>query len=132
MNPTPSVRGLIHADVLLDFRQGWPAPLGFISSMIPIKPDITALSAMQLIANCATAADLTSLHYFFAGCEIHRVTAPISRRARALVESLPAPCGLTPDDAISAAAAIEHSLPLYALDPTRFANVVGLATLRPY
>jgi predicted nucleic acid-binding protein len=132
VNPPPLVRGLIHTDVLLDFRQGWPAPLHFISSMIPLKPDLTALSAMQLIANCATAADLTSLQYFFAGCEIHRVTAPISRRALALVESLPPPCGLTPDDAISAATAIEHSLPLYTLDPARFANVPGLAAVRPY
>lgn len=133
MNPAPPVRGLIHTDVLLDFRQGWPAPLAFVTSVIPTrKPDITALSAMQLVVNCPTASDLTSLQYFFSGCEIHRLSALISRRAFALVESLALPTTLTPDDAISAAVALQNGLPLYTLDPPRFSAVAGLTTIQPY
>jgi len=49
-----------------------------------------------------------------------------------LLEVLPPPDPLAADDAIIAATAIEQSLPLYTLDPARFANVSGLATLQPY
>ena len=56
----------------------------------------------------------------------------IARRAVDLLTATPLPTVLTPSDAIVAATAIEHSLPLYTLDPARFATVPGLATIRPY
>jgi predicted nucleic acid-binding protein len=69
---------------------------------------------------------------FLRNNHVHRITARIARGAFALVSSLPVPSAITADDAIVAATAIEHSLPLYALDPARFATVPGLAVIRPY
>jgi predicted nucleic acid-binding protein len=60
------------------------------------------------------------------------ISASISKRAAALMDALPPPCPLTPGDAIVAATAIELKLPLYTLDPARFAAVPKLTTVKPY
>jgi predicted nucleic acid-binding protein len=54
------------------------------------------------------------------------------RLVMSLLSAVPLPTLLTPSDAIVAATAIEHSLPLYTLDPARFASVPGLVALKPY
>jgi predicted nucleic acid-binding protein len=42
------------------------------------------------------------------------------------------PTRLTPLDALVAATALAHKLPLYTLDPNRFAAVPGLSAISPY
>jgi predicted nucleic acid-binding protein len=56
----------------------------------------------------------------------------IVRRAYHLLDSHPPPAPLTADDAIVAATALIRKLPLYTLDPGRFAAVPGLTAARPY
>ena len=81
---------------------------------------------------CQDALDLFVVRGFLTLLTVHTVTANTMRRAQRILESLPPPCGLTPDDAIVAATAIEQSLPLYTLDPARFANLPGLVAIKPY
>jgi predicted nucleic acid-binding protein len=78
------------------------------------------------------AAELALLVRLLRPNRVHSITAPISRRARHLMEALPPPAPLTAGDALVAATAIEHSLPLYTLDPGRFAPGSGLTAIRPY
>lgn len=129
----PLQRGLIDTPILIAYRDGLPDAVAFFTAVQKLgRPDCSQISALALIVWCQDALDLAVIRGFLTLLTVHSVTAHTMRRAQQLLESLPPPCGLTPDDAIIAATAIEHSLPLYALDPTRFAHVVGLATLRPY
>ncbi len=129
----PLQRGLIDTPILIAYRDGLPDAVTFFAAMQQLgRPDCSQISALALIVWCDDALDLSVIQGFLTLLTVHAVTAHTMRRAQRILESLPPPCGLTPDDAIVAATAIEHSLPLYTLDPLRFAKLPGLATLQPY
>ena len=80
----------------------------------------------------ADAAELTYLRAFFSLSRVYSITARISRRAFEILGRQSPPAGLTADDALVAATALDCKLPLYTLDPGRFSAVAGLTVLRPY
>ena len=130
--PSPQ-RGLIDTPILIAYRNGEPDAVAFFASLKQVgRPDCSQITALALIAWCQDALDLFVVQNFLTLLNVHAVTAHTMRRAQRLLESLPPPCDLSPDDAIVAATAIEHSLPLYTLDPTRFANLSGLVAIQPY
>jgi predicted nucleic acid-binding protein len=107
--------------------------MAFISHRATLgRHEISQISAMVLLADAPDAAMRTRLGMFLSWCLIHSVTARLVSRAFRILERLPPPAPLTADDAIVAATAIQHSLPLYTLDPGRFAAVPGLTAARPY
>jgi predicted nucleic acid-binding protein len=129
----PPPRGLIDTDILRAYRRGGPDALAFLAHRAQFgRHDISQVSAMILIADALDAAERTGLVMFFSWCQIHSVTAKIVGRAQRILEALPPPSLLTADDALVAATALEHKLPLYTLDPPRFAGVAGLTALPPY
>ncbi|MCE9564529.1 MAG: hypothetical protein K8U57_21025 [Planctomycetes bacterium] len=132
-SPPTISRGLIDTPILLAYRTGEPNSLDFLTAIRLLgDPEFSELSAIALICNCLNPAELVSLDWFFYAAISYSVTARISQRAYRIVHRLTPPCGLTADDAIVAATAIEHKLPLYALNPNRFATVPGLTVLLPY
>src|SRR5829696_4110060 len=123
-------RGLIDTPILIAYRDGEPDAVAFITAVRVVRrPECSQISALALFAWCQDALNVAGVQAFLSLTDVHSVTAHTMRRAERLLESLPPPCGLTPDDAIVAATAIEQSLPLYTLDPTRFAAVSGLTTI---
>ena len=125
-------RGLIDTDVLIAYREADPDAVQFIRAIrLTGLPELSQLSALALFAWCRDASAVIAVRAFLTVATVHGVTAYTMRRAVRLLESL-APCGLTADDAVVAATAIEHSLPLYTLDPARFAAVPGLNAIQPY
>jgi predicted nucleic acid-binding protein len=127
------VRGLIDTPVLIAYRDGWPDPVRFITAVrMNGLPELSELSAMALFTWCQDAADHQGVEVFLLGSIVHRLTSTISRKALNILERLPAPVVLTADDAIVAATAIGHKIPLYTLDPGRFAGISGLTALPPY
>lgn len=131
-DPRPRL-GLIDTDVLRALRRGDPGALAYFANPDPFnRYHVSELSAMALLADAPDAAERTGLGMFLSRCNIHRVTARISHRAFRILERLPPPAPLTADDALVAATALEHKLPLYTLDPARFAAVPGLTAARPY
>src|SRR5262245_21472752 len=133
MNPGPVVRGLIDTPVLIAYRDGWPDPLQFITTVrMTGLPEFSAVSALALYVWCQDAANLQGVQVFIAGSLVHHITAPISRRATKIMDQFPIPVPLTADESLVAATALELKLPLYTLDPARFASVAGLTVLRPY
>lgn len=133
MTPAPPARGLLDTPVVIDYREGLPGAVAFFTAVRAARlPEFSQITALSLLARCQDAADRIGVRTFLQISDVHPVTARIVRRAHHLLDHLPPPCGLTADDAVVAATAIEHSLPLYTLDPARFAPVPGLATLRPY
>jgi predicted nucleic acid-binding protein len=94
--------------------------------------EISQISAMTLIADAKDSRERRGLGMFFSWCVIYPVTAHTIRRAQSLLENLQPPTGLTANDAVVAATALAHKLPLYTLDPGRFAQVAGLSAISPY
>lgn len=133
MSNGPLQRGVVDTALLIAIRDGdQNAPL-FAVAMLRHHPiEVSELSAMAVIARSPGAAELQQELAFLANSRVHRVSASTSRWAFRILQRLPPPCGPTPDDAIVAATAIESNLPLYTLDPARFAAVPGLTATRPY
>ena len=96
------------------------------------QPVLSQVSALVLLAWAQTAAERIGVDAFLLTADVRPLTARIARRARAILEGLATPSPLTADDALVAATAVEHKLPLYSLDPARYATVPGLTALRPY
>ena len=94
--------------------------------------EVSELSTMVLLTQCRDATELQGEAAFLASCRVHRITAPISRRAFRILKNLPPPSPLSADDALVAATALEHKLPLYTLDPPKYAGVAGLSAIQPY
>jgi predicted nucleic acid-binding protein len=133
VNPAPLRRGLIETRLLLEIRSGQNDAVQFALEMLRFNAlEMSEFSAMVLLATSQDAAELASHQLFLRNNHVRRVTARISHAAFRLLTSLPLPSPLTADDAIVAATAIEHSLPLYALAPAWFANLPGLAAIKPY
>jgi predicted nucleic acid-binding protein len=133
MTPAAPIRGVIDTPILVDYRAGEPNALAFITAIrLHRFPEFSQMSALVLLANAPNLADFNALGMFFTISTIHDLTVRIARRAQRILEAVTPPSPLTADDAIVAATAIEHKLPLYTLDPSRFASVAGLTVLRPY
>jgi predicted nucleic acid-binding protein len=133
VTPSPVRRGLIDTAILADYRDGHPDAMQLIADLRLLGfPDMSQISVLALFARCIDPREISGIQVFLKVSKVHSVTAHTMRRAQQILESLPPPCGLTPDDAIMAATAIEQSLPLYTLDPARFVAVSGLTTIRPY
>jgi predicted nucleic acid-binding protein len=129
----PPRRGLIDTPIVVEIRAGQPDDHLFAVDLLrSVGIEMSELSATILLSLCRVSADLQCEMGFLGNCRIHPITARISHRAFRILESLPPPCGFSADDAIIAATAIEHKLPLYTLDSARFAAVPGLTAIKPY
>ncbi len=132
-NGTPPPRGLIDTSILLAYRDGQSAAEQFLNAVrAGGLPELSQISVLALIVWCQDAIDLGAVQAFLSAATVHGVTALTMRRAQRILERHAPPVPLTPDDAIIAATAIEHSLPLYTLGPARFAAVPGLTAIQPY
>lgn len=126
-------RGLLDTSLVIAIQTGEPAALQLANDLLlRIGIDFSELSAIALLASSQDPAERSMRIGFVNSCRVHRITTRIARATLRLASSLPIPIALTADDAIIAVTAIEHSLPLYTLDPTRFTAVPGIVTLQPY
>jgi predicted nucleic acid-binding protein len=125
--------GVIDTPILVDYRAGEPNALAFVGVIRAYRqPEFSQLPALVLLANAPDQADHNAVRLFLSISTVHDLTVRIARRAKAILESLVPPSPLTADDAIVAATATDHKLPLYTLDPPRYAGVAGLSVLQPY
>jgi predicted nucleic acid-binding protein len=125
--------GLVDTKLLLDILNATVEATQFAMEIFPSTLfQVSEFSMLVALTTAKDANEYAERETFFQRNVVHGLTARIVRRARKLLSSLPAPSPITADDAIIAATAIEHSLPLYTLDTTRFANLSGLATIKPY
>jgi predicted nucleic acid-binding protein len=133
MSTVALCRGLLDTPLVMAIETGEPDAILFCQDLLKTSGlDISELSAITLLAAAQDHAEHATRLLFVTHIRVHRLTARIARRARGYVSSLPVPMPITADDAIIAATAIEHSLPLYTLDPARFANLTGVAALQAY
>lgn len=128
-----TVLGLIDTAVMVACVHGNPqAVLFFVAQNRGRGPQFSRLSALEMLSSCRADAERALVIRYVSSSVVHEITDAIARRAFDLLTTIPLPTTLTASDAIIAATAIEHSLPLYTLDPGRFANLPGLATIQAY
>jgi predicted nucleic acid-binding protein len=126
-------RGLVDTPLLLLMLRGDDEAYQFARDMLKVAAiGVSASSALVALASAQDAAALAERQEFLKSNRVYTLTARIARRAFTLITQLPPPSPITADDAIIAATAIEHSLPLYTLDPARFSNIAGVAAIQPY
>jgi predicted nucleic acid-binding protein len=122
--------GLLDTDLLLAYREGNDAAFAFVDEVRRVgKLQLSQASALALLAWCRDELARESVRSFLGPAVVHPVNAHMSRRAFELMSRLPCPSALTPLDGLVAATALMMKLPLYALDPVRYAGVPGLTAL---
>jgi predicted nucleic acid-binding protein len=129
----PVAPGVIDTPILVDYRAGEPNAMAFIAAIrLHRQPEFSQISALVLLSCALDQIEHNGVRLFLSISTVHSITAQIARRSQAILHFITPPSPLTSDDAIVAATAIEHKLPLYTLDPPRFAGVARLTVLQPY
>lgn len=125
--------GLIDTPILLAYREGEPDAVQFITDIRTAgRPILSEFSALALLAWGYDVSSFDGVRSFLGAARVLPLQARVTLRAHRILDQLPPPAGLTADDAIIAATASAHKLPLYTLDPAKFAAVPGLSATRPY
>jgi predicted nucleic acid-binding protein len=88
------------------------------------------LSTLDLLARSRDEGDRTDWLFFIDNIAVVLTLTPAGvARAEDFLRTSALPCVLSADDALVAATAIVRKLPLYSLDPERYAGVAGLTVL---
>ena len=133
MTPVPFIRGLLDTAVVIDYREGWPDPIAFFGTVRNIGfPEFSQITALKVLEHARDLWELDSAKVYLSISRVHPLNARVADLAQRLLELIPPPSPLSPDDTIVAATALIHKLPLYTLHPARFGIVPGLNTIQPY
>lgn len=122
---------LLDTDVLLEYREGRDEDVVafVVATRAAGAAHVSQASALALLGWCRDEGAQAGVDAFLATVTVHPVSAAVSRKAFSLLRSLPPRPPLSPVDALVAATAVIQKLPLYALDPGRYAAVPGLTAL---
>lgn len=133
MSTNRTARGLVDTPLLLAIIDADADAYAFAVAMLPVRAvEMSRSSVLTARAELPDPRRVAELRRFARVNVVHSLTARIADHAYRLLDRLPPPSPLTADDALVAATALAHKLPLYTLDPGRFAAVPGLAAVRPY
>lgn len=129
----PVVPSLLDTDVMLAVaRAQLPAIRFFLAINRLGPPRFSRVTALAMLSDCPSDPDRALVLRYLATSRVEELTDVIARRAVDLLAAVALPTPLTPPDALVAATALELGLPLYTLDPARFAAVPGLTAVPPY
>jgi predicted nucleic acid-binding protein len=124
---------LIDTDILVDALRGITDAVDFLASLqADTALQISVISAMELIAGCRNARELSQLRQFLQQIKVLPIDANISWRAHELMNSFFLSHGLLIPDALIAATALELGLTLCTKNIRHFQMIEGLEVSRPY
>lgn len=121
---------LVDSDVLIWHLRGLPRATQRIDQLPSLT--ISAVTWMELLQGMRSRAELLAVQKSLAmrNAEQLPVTPAITRRAVTLMENLALSHGLGMGDALIAATALEHGLPLRTANVKHFAPIDGLLVER--
>lgn len=133
MERTPRERGIVDTDILIDFARGVEQAGAFLEEQKRAGEILVSIvSAMELIAGCRDSAHLRAVREFLARLNVLPLTPVSSQQALGLMEQFFLSHGLLLADAMIAATAIEHGVPLYTKNVRHFLAIPDLVVVRPY
>jgi predicted nucleic acid-binding protein len=126
------MRRIVDTDVLIDAGRNVPDALHALAHPEQSGRLATSIiTQMELVVGCRDKQELQQLRQFLARFDVLPVRAAASRRAADLVEQFFLSHGLLIPDALIAATAIDHNLPLLTKNQRDFRFIPGLRLL-PY
>lgn len=125
--------GLTDTDIIIDGARGYAPAIQFLSGLY--RSDgvhISIISAMELIGGCRDAAALSRTDQLLRRVNILPVTDAVSQTAYHLMHAFFLSHGLLIPDALIAATALVHGMPLHTKNVRHFQMIPGLTLIRPY
>jgi predicted nucleic acid-binding protein len=125
---TPAV---VATDVCLDLALGVPQAAAFFAEP-PIEIRLATPTYLELLGAARSPEEQRRLKRFVQGFAVLSLGPMASSRAVELLLSYSLGDGLTPLQALVAATALAHEIPLVTRDPDPYRNIPDLALIQPY
>lgn len=122
---------LVHTDLCLDLARGVPAATAFFQAP-PVEIRLSTVTYLELLAAARNLDEQARVRRFVTPYPVLSLGPMASSRAVELVQAHHLSTGLQPLDALIAATALAHEIPLYARDPQPFAGILDLTVVAPY
>lgn len=117
---------LIDTDVLIWMTRGHAGAAARLQSLVPWR--ISAVTYIELVQGCRNKQELARIKKGLAMCntEVLPITEAISNKAMELIEQYALSHSLQLGDALIAATALEHQLPVLTANAKHFAAIKDL------
>lgn len=121
---------MLDADILILLRRQVPEAEAWLDGL-PSRPPVCGYAALELLFGCQNTKELKETEKFLSKFRILFPSA-IGVEASLTLANLKLSHGLGSIDALIAATALEHGLPLYTFNVKHFGAVPGLQVIVPY
>jgi predicted nucleic acid-binding protein len=128
---SPGGPALIHTDLCVDLARGVPEALAFFQAP-PVEIRLSTATYLFLLAACRGPEEQARMRRFVSAYPVLSLGPMASSRAVELVQAHALTAGLGPVDALIAATALAHEIPLYVRDPRLFAEIDDLMVVTAY
>jgi predicted nucleic acid-binding protein len=127
----PQLPALIATDLCVDLARGVPEAVTFFENP-PVEIRLSTVTYLELLGQARTTAEQRRLRRFVAPYAVLSLGPMASSRAVELVLEHHLSDGLQPMQALMAATALAHEIPLYTRNPNPFRNIPDLEVVTPY
>lgn len=116
--------GLVDTDVLIDFLRGVPAAVDSLLALGEVS--VSVVSVAELFAGFRGTREQADIGRLLAECQVLPITEDVAREAGLLKKKYFASHSVQLPDAMIAATALAHGLPLVTLNVKHYPMVAGL------
>ena len=127
----PLLPALIGTDVCVDLARGVPEAVAFFDHP-PVEIRLSTVTYLELLGLSRSSAEQRRLRRFMAPYAVLSLGPMASSRAVELLLEHHLADGLEPLQALMAATALAHEIPLYTRNPGPFRNIPDLEVVVPY
>jgi predicted nucleic acid-binding protein len=121
---------LVGTDVCVDLALGRPEAVAFFKAP-PVEIRLSTITYLTLLAEARSREEARRIQRFVAPYPVLSLGPMASSSAVELILDPSVGGGLSPLDALVAATALAHEIPLYTRDPV-FDGIEGLEVVAPY
>lgn len=122
---------IVHTSVCVELAEGKEEAIAFWKAL-PVEARLATATYITLLGGATDETQLRRLQKFVQPFAVLSLGPMASSRAVELMLTHHIEDGLEPLDALIAATALAHEIPLVTTNPAPFLNVMGLKVYRPY
>jgi predicted nucleic acid-binding protein len=127
----PQLPALIATDLCVELARGVPQAVAFFAAP-PVEIRLATASYLELLALALSPGEQRRLRRFVAPYAVLSLGPMASSRAVELLLEHHLTDGLLPLEALMAATALAHEIPLYTRRPAPFRSIPDLEVVTPY